>query len=253
MSKGGLVGRYAIPNRISAKGIWNLREQSNLKSDNLWPIRDIYAVYNGYIFFDNDNLATSTWSNVDIGLSNETRRVVVLLSQRQATVGSSTASSVTVGGISASLLVSRNDDDRGHLDIWIATVPTGTTADIAVTWNNALGDGKLVAAYSLYGASATAYSTGSNRTLSGAAVSTTVNVITEGFVIAIAGSDDTGGGLTTTFTAGVDTEFDGIRLTRSAVGFGTKNITSTTTGYTVTADSTSVADLLLAVVSFQPL
>jgi hypothetical protein len=211
----------------------------------------IYGVYNGYV----DQAATSgatTWSASPIGTASTNRRVIVTLYQRAATLNSNTASAVTIGGVSASLIVSRNDDDRGHVDIWGATVPTGTTADIVVTWINTAGNGKVVGSYSLYGANATAYSTSSNRVLSGGPTSANVNVVAGGFVIAATGADAPGGNRTQGFTAGVDVNYNGKTVTYGSPGFGSRSISATQTNYTITSTTTDSTDLLLAVASFQP-
>lgn len=257
MSKGGIIGRFTDPTRVSAKGVWNLREQFNYESDNFWPSRDIYAIYNGFDYQDDLNPVggtPTTWSNAPIGEADTNRRVVVLLYQRQADTGINTASAVTIGGISASLIVSRNDDGRGHIDIWSAIVPTGTTASIDVDWNNSGGDGKVVAAYSLYGTSSTIYNTNTNKNALGLTVSTTVDVIAGGFVLAMCGADLENGLIT--FTQGVDVSNEGKNTDgsdfRGAVSWGFKYITDTTSGWQIDATTNAGGDFLIAAASFQP-
>jgi hypothetical protein len=253
MSKGGIIGRFTDPTRVSAKGVWNLREQFNYESDNFWPSRDIYAIYNGFDYQDGAS-SPSTWSNAPIGEADTNRRVVVLLYQRQANSGSNTASAVTIGGISASLIVSRNNISRGHVDIWSAIVPTGTTASIVVTWIQGGGDGKLVASYSLYGTSSTIYNTNTNKNGSGLTVSTTVDVIAGGFVLAMCGADLENGLIT--FTQGVDVSNEGKNTDgsdfRGAVSWGFKYITDTTSGWQIDATTNAGGDFLIAAASFQP-
>lgn len=213
----------------------------------------IQAVYNGYTFIGDDNLTTSTWSSAPISTADTNRRVIVVIYQRQAddALNNTTASAVTIGGVSATVLEYRGDDTRGHVDIWGATVPTGTTADVAVTWRYPTGDAKTLATYSLYGANLTPYSTANNRVAT-TTVSANVNVVAGGFVIAAAGADSPGGSFST-FTAGVDTNSPISTIGSSgSPGWGSKSITSTQTNYTVTANSTAGGDLLLAVTSFQP-
>lgn len=210
------------------------------------------GVYNGFLSINDDGLLTSTWSNAPIGTALSTRKVAVLVYQRQADglTGINTANTVTVGGVSAALVVSRTDDTRGHLDIWLASVPTGTSANIAVTWNNKNGDGKTIASYSLYGANSTAYSTGSNRS-GGSSVSANVNIINGGYVIGFAGADS-GDDRATTFTAGVNTDENGVALLNGVAGWGSIATTTTQSNYTVSAITDGGGDMLIAVASFQP-
>ena len=77
------------------------------------------------------DLTTYTFSSQAIGTASSNRRVII------GTVGFAgirTVSSLTVGGISASL-VKRQQQGSVTAEIWIATVPTGTTADVVVTWS----------------------------------------------------------------------------------------------------------------------
>ncbi len=206
----------------------------------------VTGTYNGFA-----ELSSNTWSSAPIGTANSNRSVIVVIYQRVANSGINTASGVTIGGVSATLLVSRNDDDRGHVDIWGANVPTGTTANIDILWNNQGGNGKVAASYALYGANLTPYSTGSNRTGS-SSISANVNVINGGFVIAGLGADSPGGGSTTTFNSGVTTDNNGSTLDIGAFGWGSQSTTLTQTDYTVSGTTNGGGDTLLAVASFQP-
>jgi hypothetical protein len=63
-------------------------------------------------------------------------RKIVVAAMARGTAGSAVAS-VTVAGVSASLLVARTNSTSGNnvAELWIASVPTGTTGDIVVTYN----------------------------------------------------------------------------------------------------------------------
>lgn len=110
-----------------------------------------------------------------IGSADSTRQVFV------ATYND-TATAVTVGGISATLVVSSSS-----LILWRAAVPSGTTADIVVTTSGSSGRElvTVLAAYNL--ASTTPFHTASYAA-GGAASShsTTINTASNGILIAAA-------------------------------------------------------------------
>lgn len=83
-----------------------------------------------------DNLTTYTFSAVPIGAAASRDHVVVGLTFR-ATSNGRTFSSVTIGGVSATLILKNdNTDDAGNSTgsaLYSAAVPTGTTADVVMT------------------------------------------------------------------------------------------------------------------------
>ena len=77
-----------------------------------------------------------TFSTQDIGTAGANRHVIVLIHAGDLS-GSTGISSVTVGGIAASSAVTHGDTIAGTsftTAIFIAAVPTGTTADVVVTF-----------------------------------------------------------------------------------------------------------------------
>lgn len=133
---------------------------------------------------------THTFSSVAIGTAHATRQVFVATYYDVATA-------VTVGGISASVVVSATGN---FLRLWRAAVPTGTTASIAVTSS---GTGRLAiqvwAAYNLRSTTphdTAAYSAGANATTH----TTTINKADKGILIAAAGTAGNPGFLCTSWT-----------------------------------------------------
>lgn len=97
------------------------------------------ALRAGYYWKNSLGTAASsdTLSAVPIGIADSTRRVLVMIMGGQAATFSTNApTAVTIAGISATKLVSADSATNGFLacSIWMASVPTGTTADIVVTW-----------------------------------------------------------------------------------------------------------------------
>lgn len=90
-----------------------------------------------------------------------------------------TVSTLTVAGISASLVV-RASGANETSEIWLASVPTGTTGDVVVTWSgaqDACGIG-IIAAYDM---SSTATDTGTSTAT--ATASDTLNIPQNGLAI----------------------------------------------------------------------
>lgn len=97
-------------------------------------------------------LTEYTFSGASISTAAANRKVVVCVAGGFGTV---TVSALTVGGI-AGTLVGRQAGGAYTVEIWEAAVPTGTTADIVVTWSGAQSFCSC-GIYAMYGAAA-AYS-----------------------------------------------------------------------------------------------
>jgi len=83
---------------------------------------------------DATDLTTYTFSTQSIGDANSSRKVIVGV---HGSINFQTVSTVTVGGISATILV--QEATLGIVAaIAIAEVPTGTTADVVVTFTGAM-------------------------------------------------------------------------------------------------------------------
>ena len=149
------------------------------------------------------NLTTYAFSAHAIGAAAANRKVVVAA----ATAGGSGAdgvSTVTVGGISATLVKATLTTDHTQVEIWQADVPTGTTADIVVTWN--AGKGRCgIGVWAVYGAAGAASDTVS-VTGTGALSTTALAIPANG--VAIGGVVLSGTGLRTTTWAGLTENFD---------------------------------------------
>lgn len=80
-----------------------------------------------------------SWSSVDIGsepAGAETRHILLAIAVADLS-GSGSISSVTVGGVAATrILRTTNSTSINNSEIWIAEVPSGTTATISVSSNN---------------------------------------------------------------------------------------------------------------------
>lgn len=80
------------------------------------------------------SLTTYTFSASDLGEADSARVVVVAT---LCVAGSGrTVSSMTIGGVSATLAVTSGSGTNNN-ELWYAVVPSGETGDIAVTWSGA--------------------------------------------------------------------------------------------------------------------
>lgn len=78
------------------------------------------------------DLTTYTFTAMTIGTAASDRRVHVIAF---ASNGGVTLSSATIGGVSATINVQAATASSGQMAIITANVPTGTTADVALTWS----------------------------------------------------------------------------------------------------------------------
>jgi hypothetical protein len=72
---------------------------------------------------------TYTWAGLDIGAADLNRQVIVGFSQ----YGISDVTSITVGGITAAVAAATVRTSNSFAAVYIANVPTGTTATVVVT------------------------------------------------------------------------------------------------------------------------
>jgi len=80
------------------------------------------------------DLTTYTFSGQNFGTANTARYIIVSISGRAA--AARTISSVTIGGVSASAVVSNpSADGTNRAAIYVAAVPTGTSGDVVITWS----------------------------------------------------------------------------------------------------------------------
>ena len=166
---------------------------------------------------------THTFSGVSFGDTGATRIVIVAISFGTNAVHSK-FSSVTIGGVTATEIISieREDADDCGSGIYAAKVPSGATGDVVVTVSIALGTnrGMSCSVFAMIGkTSVTAFATASDSD-GGSAPDTTailsLNIPAGGFVIGTSAS--VGGGaptMTWTGAAEITEQSPGTRLEMS--------------------------------------
>lgn len=193
-----------------------------------------------------------TFSTQALGAAHTQRKIAVAVVSNSST-GGRTISSVTVGGVSATSIISADGGSTNTrmTAIYLASVPTGTTGDAVVSHSGSMTS-CAISLYRLIGASSTVHDTGSDITESGNALSDTINVVSQGVLIACVNWEGSAGARTTTWTGpteDVDTTIEGNFTYSSA----SKLYLTTQTGITITATASgTLAEAALAIASFKP-
>ncbi len=142
---GGIIGTANLPTSESASGVWTMNEVRDAVEQSIWPGAGLEASQTGSDS-DGTTQSTYTFSGVSIGAADANRYVVVGLALRAA--GNRTISSVTIGGVTATSAVDLDGDAGGNTTraaLFIAAVPTGTTADVVMTLSGSAARAAVVA------------------------------------------------------------------------------------------------------------
>lgn len=183
---------------------------------------------------DSTDLITYTFSTQSLGSAAADRFIICAVTGRASDGGARTISSVTIGGVSATINA-QVDTSGTSTGIVCAAVPSGTTGDVVVTWSDTMTDANI-ALYRCTGlSSATALATATSAADPGVG---TVIIKTGGIIIGIATDDD--GSHTCTWT-GLTENYDegtgqGRDWTGAMVETSTSSSVSVSTNLAVTAD-----------------
>jgi hypothetical protein len=147
-------------------------------------------------FNTSNNYTTTTWTAVAIGAAATNRYVIVSLHTDPGTV---TPTAVSVGGINATLLQAKDG-----IGLFIALVPTGTTANITITFSG-LSARHAIGVWSVTGLTR-GTPAGVKAAGTGLAASCSL-VVPQGAAVVAAVSH--AGGTGVAWTGGVTEQFDG--------------------------------------------
>lgn len=150
-----------------------------------------------------------TFNAQDIGAAAANRLVVVTWSHYAGIASGPTMSSVTIGGITATILLQQGDGtSTDNTGIAVALVPTGTTATIVLTTN--IGGAAIgIGVYALYGASATPSQTATDSGLSFTASASISSVAGSAIIAAVGFSGNSYSSAWTNLTGRFDTDING--------------------------------------------
>lgn len=120
----------------SDNGVWIPKDPT----DELAVSTTAEAIVNTTSAVSGTDTAAYTFSSVALGTASTDRAVYVWTSGQGPSVSAFNVNTMTVGGVSASLVqVADSSAEPQYMgELWRADVPTGTTGDIVVTWNSAL-------------------------------------------------------------------------------------------------------------------
>lgn len=177
---------------------------------------------------DTSDSTTYTFASQNLGTAATDRVIVVGIGARKAGAAT-TISSVTIGGVSATIIqVSNSDTNSDIAGIAYATVPTGTTGDIVVTFGSGMVRCAIQAYRAVGLASTTPYDSGTST-----ASDPTFNLdIPVGFAVATALSNSES---SCTWT-GLTEDHDNTLETYVTVTSASDEFVSEETGRTITAD-----------------
>ncbi len=171
------------------------------------------------------DLTTYTYSSQNLGAADPNRWIVVCVYGVHNLARS--LSTVTVGGVSASSLIQAEGSSvYRHVSIWVAQVPTGTTGDIVVTWNNTIGR----SGYSAYRliteiAPTSPYDTDSDLILSTSDLSVSIDRSSSGVIVAA--TLNFASTATSVTWSGVSEDFDSVWTAESTAQGGSSASTAT--------------------------
>ena len=181
---------------------------------------------------DSVDRSTYTYTSQSIGTEAADRIVVVAVTYTTT----ASISSVTINLVSATQVVAATGSGGQKIELWKASVPTGTSVTIIVV-HPGTSDRGSIGVWAVYGASSTTYDTGSKTAAD--PLSDTVNIPTGGVVIAAAANNDAG---TDTYTwTGLDENYDALVEDPTDHSGASRAFESAETGYTVTANESSAS------------
>lgn len=198
------------------------------------------------------NLTTYTFAARAFGAAAGDRLVAVGISGYSQSL-TATISSVTIGGVTASLVVSASpaevDAFASIAAVYIALVPTGLTGDVVVTFGQPQYNCGI-AIYRLISTSITAFHTATDNTVTSNAESAALNLIAGGAAIGVFLTE--GIAVRTTLWTNLTEQTD--RTVEGVVALSTAaNLTTTTQTLTVTATASgTLIGAALVLASFRP-
>lgn len=171
---------------------------------------------------------TYTFSGLSLGTADAAREIVVATSSRGSS--NEVPSSVTVGGISATQIFSTGGaGDLSHIGIYRASVPTGTTGDVVVTFPGSQVR-CAVQVWRMLGAAAGTHATASDETVSSGVLTTSIAVPAGGAVVAMIYAGVATGCTWTNLTENSDGDFESERYSAaSAMSASAQTLTVTAT------------------------
>jgi hypothetical protein len=188
-----------------------------------------------------------TFSSITFGTAADDRHIIAVGGWESSTSGTTDPNSVTIGGVTATKVVTKNDGRYDRSFMYIAAVPSGTSGALVVNlpvtaWRCGMG------CMSMYGASITPTATGTDSGLAGSEdLEVSIAVSGGGAIIGVAENNTGVGGYT---WVGIDEIWDEINPSL-CVGGAAKTFAAAET-VAVQANLTSTNGATLCVAAFGP-
>jgi hypothetical protein len=192
-------------------------------------------------------LSGQNWTGVNFGTA-ATGRVIVVGIGGITGAGVPNIAGVTLGGVTATMQARiQSPSTSNGIEIWTATVNTGTTGDITLSWSSQVNY-RVVGVWSVYSANPTPYATNTSSGDSGSGdPSATISVPAGGCIIGALTAQTSGSISWTNLTEKYQDKLDA-----SSTYTGASDIFSTTqTNRTISA-TVNGGPSAFALISFQP-
>lgn len=188
-----------------------------------------------------------TFPAVSFGAAEATRKMIAVVGTRKGTGGNSVPTSVTIGGVAATMLAGAGADSAsGNVcaSLWIASVPTGTSGDVVV--NHAAAVSRCsVRLYSMINGLLAALSSGTQIGITtGTTLTASPTIPANAILIAASVVHSTGG---TNTWAGATESFDSYLTSNLSSFSGALSDVDGTPTLTVTTPSSSSRSMAWAV------
>lgn len=182
---------------------------------------------------------TYTFSGQNVGAEDANRWIVLCVGG--VTNVARSISSVTIGGVSATKIAqSEGSAVYRHNSIWVAQLPTGTTADFVVTWSA----GILRCGYQAYrlitltNPATSYYDVQTDNTLSGSDLSVSISSVSSGVVVA--STTAVGSAAESITWTGATEDYDSTWAEAASQGMSSASVTPTSSPTTITATAASI-------------
>ena len=201
---------------------------------------------------DTTNQTTYTFSTKSFGAADANRQIIVSIAGFHSADARS-ISTVTIGGVSATINVQETHTISGSRQsgIAIANVPTGTTGNVVVTWDNTMTSCAIVV-YRTVGASTTAHDTATDPGAASGVVTGTLDIPSGGIAVAVVAWKGSASPPMTTWTVATETE-DTTVENNETYSSATHNVSGS--GITITATASVTLDqngAALSIASYTP-
>ncbi len=194
-----------------------------------------------------------SWSSVDFGDASDDRMIVVVVHGSEASGDTGLPmDTVTIGGVSASLIESASHDPGAAVDIafYWAAIPTGTSGDIVTNFK--IGSPRRnagIGVWAITGSDTVAvYDTATDA---GEPLSVTIDLASSGVLLAATSSRTAAPASWTGPTEDYDDDMGGVDATDDYAS-GASQQTTAQSGYTVANSVSGASSEVLAAVSFAP-